>query len=71
MIAFIGGGLVLLLPETKGKALPETLEDAENMHRYDMEDRPHGAGQLSFASARPGKENCLVTIRHQGALVLH
>uniref|UniRef100_A0A8B9TUR2 Solute carrier family 22 member 2 n=1 Tax=Anas platyrhynchos TaxID=8839 RepID=A0A8B9TUR2_ANAPL len=33
VIAFIGGGLVLLLPETKGKTLPETLEDAENMHR--------------------------------------
>lgn len=54
--------MVLLLPETKGKTLPETLEDAENMHRYDMEHRPHGAGQLSFASARPGKKNCLVTI---------
>ncbi|POI31138.1 hypothetical protein CIB84_005111 [Bambusicola thoracicus] len=33
-IAVVGGGLVLLLPETKGKTLPETIEDAENMHRY-------------------------------------
>ncbi|XP_035176047.1 LOW QUALITY PROTEIN: solute carrier family 22 member 2-like, partial [Oxyura jamaicensis] len=33
VITFIGGSLVLLLPETKGKTLPETLEDAENMHR--------------------------------------
>ncbi|NXL87891.1 S22A2 protein, partial [Alectura lathami] len=32
-IAFVGGGLVLLLPETKGKTLPETIEDAENLHR--------------------------------------
>lgn len=34
VIGLIDGGLVLLLPETKGKALPETIEDAENMHRY-------------------------------------
>ncbi|OXB69887.1 UNVERIFIED_CONTAM: hypothetical protein H355_003392, partial [Colinus virginianus] len=34
-IAFVGGGLVLLLPETKGKTLPETIEDAENMHRQE------------------------------------
>ncbi|CAI7935352.1 Hypothetical predicted protein [Podarcis lilfordi] len=33
VIGLIDGGLVLLLPETKGKALPETIEDAENMHR--------------------------------------
>lgn len=34
-IAVVGGGLVLLLPETKGKTLPETIEDAENMHRQE------------------------------------
>lgn len=34
MVGLIDGGLVLLLPETKGKTLPETIEDAENMHRY-------------------------------------
>lgn len=33
-VVLIDGGLVLLLPETKGKPLPETIEDAENMHRY-------------------------------------
>lgn len=32
-VVLIDGGLVLLLPETKGKPLPETIEDAENMHR--------------------------------------
>ncbi|KAJ6664572.1 hypothetical protein lerEdw1_006145 [Lerista edwardsae] len=33
VIGLIDCGLVLLLPETKGKPLPETIEDAENMHR--------------------------------------
>ncbi|KAG6929615.1 solute carrier family 22 (organic cation transporter), member 2 [Chelydra serpentina] len=33
VVGLIDGGLVLLLPETKGKTLPETIEDAENMHR--------------------------------------
>ncbi|XP_004639493.2 solute carrier family 22 member 2 [Octodon degus] len=31
VVGFVAGGLVLLLPETKGKALPETIEDAEAM----------------------------------------
>ncbi|KAL8185992.1 UNVERIFIED_CONTAM: hypothetical protein K2H54_061255 [Gekko kuhli] len=33
VVGLIDGGLVLLLPETKGKTLPETIEEAENMHR--------------------------------------
>ncbi|XP_027629157.1 solute carrier family 22 member 2 [Tupaia chinensis] len=33
VVGVIAGGLVLLLPETRGKALPETIEEAENMHR--------------------------------------
>ncbi|OPJ72845.1 solute carrier family 22 member 2 [Patagioenas fasciata monilis] len=33
VIGLINGGLVLLLPEMRGKTLPETNEDAENLHR--------------------------------------
>ncbi|NXA37740.1 S22A2 protein, partial [Eudromia elegans] len=33
VLGLIAGGLVLLLPETKGKVLPETVEDVENLHR--------------------------------------
>ncbi|NXX00693.1 S22A2 protein, partial [Larus smithsonianus] len=33
VVILIDGGLVLLLPEMKGKTLPETIEDAENLHR--------------------------------------
>ncbi|CAI9173739.1 unnamed protein product [Rangifer tarandus platyrhynchus] len=33
MVGLIAGGLVLLLPETKGKTLPETIEEVENMQR--------------------------------------
>ncbi|XP_076975627.1 solute carrier family 22 member 2 [Tamandua tetradactyla] len=33
VVGLIAGGLVLLLPETKGKALPETIDEAENMQR--------------------------------------
>lgn len=29
VVAFIAGGLVLLLPETKGVPLPETIDDIE------------------------------------------
>ncbi|XP_032649085.1 solute carrier family 22 member 2-like [Chelonoidis abingdonii] len=35
VVGFIAGGLVLLLPETKGKTLPETIEDVENLHRQE------------------------------------
>ncbi|XP_075604614.1 solute carrier family 22 member 2-like isoform X2 [Balearica regulorum gibbericeps] len=35
VIVLIDGGLVLLLPEMKGKNLPETIEDAENLHRQE------------------------------------
>ncbi|XP_019605297.2 solute carrier family 22 member 2 isoform X1 [Rhinolophus sinicus] len=33
VVGLIAGGLVLLLPETKGKTLPETIDEVENMQR--------------------------------------
>ncbi|XP_057595111.1 solute carrier family 22 member 1 [Hippopotamus amphibius kiboko] len=32
-LGLVAGGMALLLPETKGVALPETIEDAENLRR--------------------------------------
>ncbi|XP_067845333.1 solute carrier family 22 member 2-like isoform X2 [Heptranchias perlo] len=34
VIGLISGGLVLLLPETKGLTLPDTIEDVENIRRW-------------------------------------
>ncbi|OBS78128.1 hypothetical protein A6R68_19481 [Neotoma lepida] len=36
ILASICGGLVMLLPETKGIALPETVDDVEKLGRYYM-----------------------------------
>uniref|UniRef100_G1SHS3 Solute carrier family 22 member 2 n=1 Tax=Oryctolagus cuniculus TaxID=9986 RepID=G1SHS3_RABIT len=33
VVGLVAGGLVLMLPETKGRALPETIEEAENLQR--------------------------------------
>ncbi|XP_024408001.2 solute carrier family 22 member 2 [Desmodus rotundus] len=33
VVGLTAGGLVMLLPETKGKALPETIDEVENMQR--------------------------------------
>lgn len=33
VVGLVAGGLVLLLPETKGKTLPETIDEVENMQR--------------------------------------
>ena len=35
VVAFVAGGLVLLLPETRGVPLPETLDDIEFPNRWD------------------------------------
>lgn len=36
ILASVCGGLVMLLPETKGIALPETVDDVEKLGRYRM-----------------------------------
>lgn len=36
ILASVCGGLVMLLPETKGIALPETVDDVEKLGRYYM-----------------------------------
>lgn len=36
ILAAVCGLLVMLLPETKGISLPETLEDVEQLPRYEM-----------------------------------
>ncbi|XP_036914725.1 solute carrier family 22 member 2 [Sturnira hondurensis] len=33
VVGLVAGGLVMLLPETKGKTLPETVDEVENMQR--------------------------------------
>lgn len=55
VIGLVDGGLVLLLPETKGKTLPETIDDAENLHRY---------GHVTFLK----EEYFLFRIRKQGCM---
>ncbi|XP_029452552.1 solute carrier family 22 member 2 [Rhinatrema bivittatum] len=39
VLGVTAGGLVFLLPETKGRNLPETINDAENLHRQEMKSR--------------------------------
>ncbi|KAK2889904.1 solute carrier family 22 member 2-like [Channa argus] len=45
-LAFVGGGLVLLLPETRGVPLPDTIDDVEFPHRM-----KEAAGQKKEQSA--------------------
>ncbi|KAK7811975.1 hypothetical protein U0070_022935 [Myodes glareolus] len=60
ILASICGGLVMLLPETKGIALPETVDDVEKLGRY----------YLTVASVWQEKENpgfqfqCLRPLHH-------
>lgn len=37
IVSLIGGLLALLLPETFGRRLPETVEEAENIHKQESE----------------------------------
>uniref|UniRef100_H3ABZ4 Solute carrier family 22 member 3 n=1 Tax=Latimeria chalumnae TaxID=7897 RepID=H3ABZ4_LATCH len=39
VIGLLSGGSVLLLPETKGMPLPETIEEIESGHRYSKQNR--------------------------------
>ncbi|XP_043928825.1 solute carrier family 22 member 2 [Protopterus annectens] len=50
VMGLIAGGLAFLLPETKGRTLPETIEDIENMHRYDMKMKKFDCSVFNFRS---------------------
>ncbi len=36
ILAAIGAILGLFLPETKGREIPDTIEEAENLHKFEM-----------------------------------
>ncbi len=36
ILAAIGAVLGLFLPETKGREIPDTIEEAENLHNFEM-----------------------------------
>ncbi|KAL6064920.1 hypothetical protein STEG23_012865 [Scotinomys teguina] len=56
ILATICGGLVMLLPETKGIALPETVDDVEKLGRFLSPGLRHdSAVQLSFTSQDLGR----------------
>ncbi|XP_074189881.1 solute carrier family 22 member 1 isoform X4 [Rhinolophus sinicus] len=40
VLSLVAGGMTLLLPETKGVALPETIEDAENLRSFYRKAKP-------------------------------
>lgn len=54
VLASVCGGLVMLLPETKGIALPETVDDVEKLGRYCIN---FSASYIKSAFQTPGEKN--------------
>ena len=55
-IAVIGGFATLALPETMGKMLPDTIDQAETLRRLDsLESNPNDGDDVSNHNTKPGK----------------
>ena len=55
-IAVLGGFVTLALPETMGKMLPDTIDQAENLRRLEsLESKPNDEDGVSNHNTRPEK----------------
>ncbi|ELK34829.1 Solute carrier family 22 member 3 [Myotis davidii] len=62
VLASVCGGLVMLLPETKGIALPETVDDVEKLGRYRM---AFSASSVTAAFRPPGEGATRYCVSHE------
>ncbi|CAH1799012.1 unnamed protein product [Owenia fusiformis] len=70
LVAFIGGFVVLLLPETRGRPLPETLEDAERFskfkHKRNELNEEKGVSMVPLRSSECFAHLCIISPRQRG-----